>query len=125
MPIITLGRHGLVFLPSGAAAAEWLPAERVETVDTTGAGDSFCGAFGFFLSHFGLSDGDSVLPPPPGQGPAPAPGGVGPVDGQISLREMLRRSVYVATQSVTRAGSQTSPRRDELPESLFAASLSN
>ena len=114
MPIITLGRNGLVFLPAGAAVPEWVPAERVQLVDSTGAGDSFCGAFGFFLSHFDLSD--SALPREQIRG--------GPVDGQVALREVLRRSVYVATQSVTRAGSQTSPSRDELPEALFAATIS-
>jgi ribokinase len=112
VPIITLGRHGLVFMPSGATAPEWVPADRVEAVDTTGAGDSFCGAFGFFLSHFDLSD--SALPPEIRNRH----------QGSIALREVLRRSVYVATQSITRAGSQTSPRRDELPESIFAPSSS-
>ena len=114
MPIITLGRNGLVFLPAGAAVPEWVPAERVELEDSTRAGDSYCGAFGFFLSHFDLSD--SALPREQIRG--------GPIDGQIALREVLRRAVYVATQSVTRAGSQTSPPRDELPEDLFAPSVS-
>jgi ribokinase len=43
--IVTLGADGaLVFEPGAAPEAERLPAPIVDAVDTTGAGDAFCGA---------------------------------------------------------------------------------
>lgn len=41
--IVTLGAHGAVF--TSVSEEGWLPAEKVAVVDTTGAGDTFIGAF--------------------------------------------------------------------------------
>ncbi len=42
--VVTLGAEGSVLYEDGAVLAR-VPAPRVEAVDTTGAGDTFCGAF--------------------------------------------------------------------------------
>ncbi|GAA54146.1 ribokinase [Clonorchis sinensis] len=63
-----------------------------DAVDTTGAGDSFVGALAYFISRH------------PNLGPV----------------EHIRRAIWVASQSIRKAGTQSSyPRRNELPSSLF------
>src|SRR5262249_30926340 len=42
--IVTIGEAGAVV--AGQGISELLPAPRVKVVDSTGAGDAFCGAFG-------------------------------------------------------------------------------
>jgi ribokinase len=42
--VVTLGGAGALVLPSHDADAAHVPARRVTAVDTTGAGDTFCGA---------------------------------------------------------------------------------
>jgi ribokinase len=66
--------------------------EEVVVVDTTGAGDAFCGALGFYV--------------------ATAP--------QLTLMEAMARAVAVAGVVVTNKGTQKSyPFRDQLPARLF------
>ena len=61
-------------------------------VDTTGAGDALAGTFSFFLSWY----------------------------PHLSLKEILTRSVAVATKTVEMEGAQKSyPCRDSLPRELF------
>jgi len=45
--VLTLGERGAIL--AGADGAQHLPASKVETVDTTGAGDAFIGSFAAFL----------------------------------------------------------------------------
>jgi ribokinase len=81
--IVTLGARGAAV---ATADEDWLrPAPRVTAVDTTGAGDAFCGALTAWLA-----------------------------DG-ATLRSALTAGVAAGALSVTRAGAQPSlPRRAEL-----------
>jgi ribokinase len=54
--IITLGKEGAIYYDG---KFEWIPAEQVDPIDTTGAGDVFNGAFIVALVE-GLSMGDAV-----------------------------------------------------------------
>lgn len=75
--IVTLGAAGaLVYEPGGTPEAERLPAPIVDAVDTTGAGDSFCGALAAGLA------------------------------GGCSLREAAIAAVQAASESVTSAGAR-------------------
>ncbi len=47
--VITLGSEGVFFLHQGAA--KWAPAFNVKVVDTTGAGDAFCGGLAVALAR--------------------------------------------------------------------------
>jgi ribokinase len=49
--VITLGSAGSALLHRGDAATTLIPAHSVEAVDTTGAGDTFCGAFASALDE--------------------------------------------------------------------------
>ncbi|KAF2368058.1 Ribokinase [Trinorchestia longiramus] len=96
--VITLGAKGVVRLDADSVAAgsdyEWVETQKVTAVDTTGAGDSFIGALAFYLS---------CLP-------------------SLSMKEKLRRSCVVATQSVLKPGAWGSlPAKHELPSQLFDA----
>jgi len=51
--IVTMGKAGAVICEDGKTT--FIPAEKVDAVDTTGAGDSFIGAVGYSLMH-----GDSL-----------------------------------------------------------------
>jgi len=81
--VLTLGAYGAV---AADATGSWhQPASRVEPVDTTGAGDSFCGALCAWLA-----------------------------DGR-SLREAVAAGVAAGSIAVTRDGAQPSiPHRDEI-----------
>jgi ribokinase len=80
--IVTLGPRGAVMV--NAAGATTLPGVLVTAVDTSGAGDAFCGALAAYLA-----EGDS-------------------------LPEAARKANVVAARSVTRPGTQAFPRRTEL-----------
>ncbi len=55
--IITLGDRGCLL--AGKDATELIPAFRVQSVDTTGAGDAFIGSFAVFLGE-GFSEKDAL-----------------------------------------------------------------
>jgi ribokinase len=81
--IVTLGEAGAVVAADGIA--EGLPAPRVDVVDSTGAGDAFCGAFAARLAA-----GSEIL-------------------------TAARAGVIAGSLAVTKAGAQPSmPRRDEI-----------
>jgi ribokinase len=85
--VITLGRHGAVAAASGDTFA--VPAPEVRAVDTTGAGDAFCGAL---LAWLALGS---------------------------SLRDAVRAGVCAGSLAVQRDGAQPSlPPRDEIERLL-------
>ena len=87
--VLTLGERGCVI--ATATEERHLTAERVEAVDTTGAGDAFVGTLAYFLAA--------------GKPPA----------------EAVERANRLAAISVQRRGTQTSfPSADELPRELLA-----
>ncbi|KAK3093773.1 hypothetical protein FSP39_020053 [Pinctada imbricata] len=91
--IITLGADGAMFASRSNSEVVHVPGQKVEPVDTTGAGDAFCGSLGFFLSS---------MP-------------------SLSLQECIRRANVVASFSVQRVGTQTSYlTHQELPQELFS-----
>jgi ribokinase len=55
--VITLGERGS--LAAGPDRMEMIPAFKVQTVDTTGAGDAFIGSFAVFLGE-GLPEGEAL-----------------------------------------------------------------
>ncbi|MDX2161733.1 MAG: ribokinase [bacterium] len=83
--VVTLGERGALLIdPSGAAVT--IPVEKVQAVDTVGAGDAFTGALGYFL-------------------------GMG-----IAMPEAVRRACAIASLSVLKPGAMASfPRRAEVP----------
>ncbi|CAJ0576423.1 unnamed protein product, partial [Mesorhabditis spiculigera] len=92
--IVTLGPKGVVLAQKGQETV-LIQTTKVDAVDTTGAGDCFCGSFVyFFTKHPDLKSGEAV-----------------------------RRAAYIASQCVTRKGTQASYfTRDELSkldEKLF------
>ena len=74
--ILTLGEEGAYLWQDGAGEA--IPTIAVDVVDTTGAGDAFCGAFASFYSE--LTD----------------------------LREAVQKAVIAGSLAVTRPGAQPS-----------------
>ncbi|WP_163568022.1 PfkB family carbohydrate kinase [Fodinicola feengrottensis] len=52
--VLTLGERGSIVVDGGEPV--WLPAHRVDTIDTVGAGDAFCGALAARLAA-----GDSLV----------------------------------------------------------------
>ena len=86
--ILTLGSRGALVV-EGTNTPEFVAAEKVKAVDTTGAGDSFVGSFAYFLA--------SGRP----------------------MVDAARRATRVATRSVLKPGTQMSfPWRDEVLEIL-------
>jgi len=82
--ILTLGSRGALFI-EGDGAAQYVAAEKVQAVDTTGAGDSFVGSLSYFLGQ------------------------------KRPMREAVEKSVAIATLSVLKTGTQTSfPVREEV-----------
>lgn len=91
--LITLGKDGSVSVLADGTV-DIVPGDTVVAKDTTGAGDSFIGAFAYFYSQLGLSN----------------------------LSEVIRKANTIAGISVTRKGTQSSyPTKDELPSHLFGA----
>ncbi|CAH1790696.1 unnamed protein product [Owenia fusiformis] len=89
--IITMGSQGAVFAEPGQEAKH-VAASPVNAVDSTGAGDAFVGALGYYLA---------CMP-------------------QLTLSEKIQRSCTIASFSVERPGTQTSYRpKHELPKELF------
>ncbi|HET9659028.1 MAG TPA: ribokinase [Thermomicrobiales bacterium] len=85
--IVTLGAEGALVWAGGSI--EQLPSIPVEVVDTTGAGDAFCGAFAAFYSH----NGDAIA--------------------------AARKAVVAGSLSVMRAGAQPSmPTLEEIESAL-------
>lgn len=81
--VVTLGKSGALVV--GEASTKEVPAPVVDAVDTTGAGDAFCGALAGELARGAY------------------------------LQAAVRFAVKVASIAVTRAGAQASmPRRDEV-----------
>ncbi|ETN81103.1 hypothetical protein RB195_017655 [Necator americanus] len=76
--IITLGAKGCV-LASKGHDFQHIPVKKVTAVDTTGAGDCFCGSLAYFL-----------------------------VEGKHSMREAVVKSAGIAALSVQRKGTQSS-----------------
>ncbi|PIO77786.1 ribokinase domain protein [Teladorsagia circumcincta] len=58
--IITLGAKGVLLASKGKQGIEHIPVKKVKAVDTTGAGDCFCGSLAYFLVHEGLSVPDAI-----------------------------------------------------------------
>jgi ribokinase len=88
--LVTLGERGVLVLEDGRC--EVMPALRVETVDTTGAGDAFLGGLGVFLAE------------------------------GLSLRAAVEVANAVGALSVTRLGAQSAlPTRGELESFLRSA----
>lgn len=85
--IITLGDRGALIMTD--EGAEHVAAERVQAVDSTGAGDAFVGTLGYALA------------------------------AGRSLRDAVRLACTIATRSVLKTGTQTSfPYRAEVEELL-------
>ena len=74
--VVTLGSRGALVVPAGAGAPVLQPPPPVTPVDTTGAGDCFCGALGQALA------------------------------GGASLPEAVRHAVAAAALSTTGAGAR-------------------
>lgn len=86
--ILTLGERGALFI-DGDAPAEYVAAEKVQAVDTTGAGDAFVGSFACFYAE------------------------------KRPLREAVEKAVKIASKSVLKPGTQVSfPTRDEVADIL-------
>ncbi|MHA7134732.1 ribokinase [Oerskovia turbata] len=81
--VVTLGPDGAVLVEPGDLQARAFDAPVVAAIDTTGAGDAFCGGF-----CFGLADG-------------------------LSPEESIWLAIAVASDSVTRRGTQVSYARDD------------
>jgi ribokinase len=91
--IITMGKAGCMFSTKGMAQPKVIPAyDAGSVVDTTGAGDCFCGALAFFLAR------------------------------KYTLDRAIGLANQVAAVSVTRKGAQASyPRLTECPTEVVAA----
>ncbi|KAM9201108.1 ribokinase isoform 2-T2 [Dugong dugon] len=90
--IITLGAEGCVMQSRTESVPKHIVTEKVKTVDTTGAGDSFVGALAFYLAYY----------------------------PNLPLEEMLKRSNFIAAASVQTAGTQSSYLyKKDLPLDLF------
>ncbi|MCS7070748.1 MAG: ribokinase [Anaerolinea sp.] len=84
--IITLGDRG-AYVVTGEQPGYHVPAETVQAVDTTGAGDAFVGSLAYLLA------------------------------AGRSLAEAVRLAVAIATRSVLKTGTQTSfPSREEVAD---------
>ncbi|KJH47586.1 ribokinase domain protein [Dictyocaulus viviparus] len=77
--IITLGSKGCILASNEDREIVHVPARQVAAVDTTGAGDCFCGSLAYFLVEEGLT-----------------------------VKEAVYKSVRVASLSVLRKGTQSS-----------------
>lgn len=90
--IITLGSEGCLLVEGSSEVPTicHIPGKKVAVVDTVGAGDSFLGSLGFFLSK------------------------------GFELTSALDKANVVASVSVQSKGTQSSyPRKEQLPQELF------
>jgi ribokinase len=86
--IITLGSRGAVFA-SEAEAPQFVEAQKVKAVDTTGAGDAFVGSLAYFIGH------------------------------KFPLRKAVEKACAIATLSVLKPGTQTSfPYKEDVQQLL-------
>lgn len=86
--IITLGKRGAMFMEDGQPA-QYVSAQEVQAVDSTGAGDAFVGSLAYFLAQ------------------------------KRPMRESVNKACAIATRSVLKPGTQVSfPTRDEVAELL-------
>ncbi len=82
--IITLGQRGALLLEADGTP-QHIPAQSVQAVDSTGAGDAFVGSLAYFLAL------------------------------KRPVRDAVERAVAIATHSVLKHGTQTSfPKREEV-----------
>lgn len=87
--LLTMGEHGALITDAGGS--QFIPAVKVDVVDTTAAGDTFVGAFAV-----GIANG-------------------------LSLVEASREAQYTAALTVTKLGAQTSiPQRQQVLEFMAA-----
>ncbi|KAM3715750.1 Ribokinase [Dirofilaria immitis] len=77
--ILTLGEKGAVYSSKHGDSGH-IAVPEVKVVETTGAGDSFCGAFAYFYVK----------------------------RSELELKEQIRRATYIATLSVQRKGTRDS-----------------
>ncbi|XP_017882124.1 ribokinase-like [Ceratina calcarata] len=90
--ILTLGERGAAYASREDRTVKLVPTTSVQPVDSTGAGDAFLGAFAYFKSYH----------------------------PDLTMDECVRRSCYVATQSVLKFGTHSSfATRDSLSPDLF------
>ncbi|XP_014242545.1 ribokinase isoform X1 [Cimex lectularius] len=91
MAILTMGAQGVIFGDS-PSNIQHVPTKLVTPVDTTGAGDCFVGAYGFYTANF----------------------------PSLSTEEKIKRCAFIASESVLKKGTQSSyPLRCNLPDHLF------
>ncbi|XP_061174784.1 ribokinase-like [Saccostrea echinata] len=90
--IVTLGENGAVVMSKGDKEAVHIPSPQVQAVDTTGAGDAFCGSLAVFLA----------------------------TKPELGLTESVYRANRIAGITVQSPGTQTSyPQWKDLPPELF------
>ncbi|XGW10478.1 hypothetical protein V3C99_012176 [Haemonchus contortus] len=77
--IVTLGAKGVVLASKGKQEVERIPVRKVKAVDTTGAGDCFCGSLAYFL-----------------------------IGGNLSMSDAIKKAAEIAALSVQRKGTQSS-----------------
>lgn len=85
--IVTLGENGALIAEKDGndVKIEKVEAMEVKAIDTTGAGDCFCGAFAYYLNQ------------------------------NFNVKECVEKAAQVASLSVTKSGNQSSyPTKDEL-----------
>jgi ribokinase len=86
--IITLGKRGALYVEENNAA-QYVPAEEVLAIDSTGAGDAFVGSLAYLIG------------------------------AKFPIHEAVRRASAIATLSVLKTGTQTSfPKREEVLQLL-------
>lgn len=91
--IVTLGENGAVVISKSDDEAVHIPTPRVQAMDTTGAGDAFCGSLAVFLS----------------------------TKPELGLQESVYRANKIAGITVQFPGTQTSyPHWKDLPPELFS-----
>lgn len=90
--IVTLGENGAVVMSKADDEAVHIPTPKVQAMDTTGAGDAFCGSLAVFLS----------------------------TKPELGLQESVYRANRIAGITVQSPGTQTSyPHWKDLPPELF------
>lgn len=87
--VVTLGKFGALFVNDNSSMM--FPANKVQVVDTTGAGDAFNGAFAYYLSE------------------------------GFEINKVIKAANIVASLSVMKMGAQSSmPHREDLPADITA-----